>query len=210
MPSPFPPAPPLPWPPQRMASAPVGLPVGTVLAFAGEVTQQATPLWAQGFLVCDGRELPVSQFHELFLVIRYLHSPSAAAGGGTFHLPDLQGYFLRGVDPMGTIDPDYKDRTLPDIADWKTKSHGVGSRQESAFQDHEHSYVPVVLAGATSEGEGGTVGAEPTSTSGVVPKNLTSTETRPINKYVYYIIKYTNHVFPHHLTALSSGVGGGG
>ena len=40
-----------------------------MLAFGGEVTRQATPLWAQGYLVCDGSPLLVSELDELFLMI---------------------------------------------------------------------------------------------------------------------------------------------
>lgn len=203
--SPFPPMPPLPWLPPPLGGAPVTLPVGTVLAFAGPIERQSTPLWAQGYLVCDGSSLPVSQFNELFLAIGYQYSSSE--GGGTFLLPDLRGTFLRGVDPTGTIDLDNQDRKLPD----KDKKQGpnVGSVQQSAFQLHEHDYTPAKPSGATAAGDSGTVGAETSSTSGVVAGPGTSAnETRPINTYVYYIIKYTHGVLPSHLTALRGGAGG--
>jgi microcystin-dependent protein len=208
--TPFPSMPPLPMPPLAAAGAPVALPVGTVLAFAGEVTRQATPLFAQGYLVCDGSPLPVSEFNELFQVIGYQYSPSA--GGGTFHLPDLQGYFLRGVDPAGKIDPDHQDRTLPA----GTAGPSVGSVQQSAFQLHEHDYTPATPSGVTAAGTSGTVGAGTAATSAVVqgsgpyPPRISTQETRPINAYVYYIIKYANLVYSSHLTALPGRVGGGG
>ena len=208
--SPSPPAPPLPGLPPLLAGAPVTLPVGTVLAFAGDVTRQATPLPAQGYLVCDGRALAVSEFYELFLAIGYQYSP--AAGGGSFHLPDLQGTFLRGVDPTGKIDPDHQDRTLPD----GTAGPRVGSVQDSAFQLHEHDYTPAAPSGATAAGNSGTVGAGTTATSAVVqgsgasPPRTSLQETRPVNTYVYYIIKYTNSVLPFHPTALLQGAGGRG
>jgi len=208
--SPFPPVPPLPWLPQPLAGAPVALPVGTVLAFAGVLERQATPLWAQGYLVCDGSPLLVSEFYELFLAIGYQYSQ--AAGGGTFQLPDLQGSFLRGLDPTGKIDPDHGDRKLVN----GTSGPNVGSVQQSAFQLHEHDYAPATPSGATAPGSSGTVGAGTTPTSAVVQGSgkyapLTSEqETRPINTSVYYIIKYTNAVLPPHLTALLGGAGGAG
>lgn len=201
----MPPVPPLPW-----AGAPAAVPVGTVLAFAGDVSRQATPLSARGYLVCDGSEVPVSQFYELFLAIGYQYSPSA--GGGTFHLPDLQGYFLRGVDPAGKTDPDTGDRTLPD----GTKGAVVGSVQPSAFQLHEHDYTPSAPSGATAAGTSGTVGAGTTATSAVVQgggpyKPLTSAqETRPINTAVYYIIKCTTTGSPDHWPAPWGGAVRGG
>ncbi|HWU89496.1 MAG TPA: tail fiber protein [Kofleriaceae bacterium] len=206
MPAPFPPPPPL---PSSLASAQSVLPVGTVLAYAGNVSRQAVPLAMQGYLVCDGSALPVSQFYELFLVIGYQYSPSA--GGGTFHLPDLQGHFLRGLDPAGTTDPDTQARKLPD----GTTGPSVGSVQQSAFQLHEHEYTPAAPSGATTAGTSGTVGAGTTATSAVVQGSgsyppLTSTrETRPVNTAVYYVIKYAHTVFSYHLAALGQ-VGGGG
>ena len=208
--SPLPPAPPLPGLPAPFTGAPVTLPVGSVLAFAGEVARQATPLSAQGYLVCDGRQLAVSEYYELFLAIGYQYSP--AAGGGTFHLPDLQGSFLRGVDPAGKIDPDHQDRTLPD----GTAGPRVGSVQDSAFQLHEHDYTPAAPSGATAVGDSGTVGAGTTATSAVVqgsgayPPRTSQKETRPINTYVYYIIKYTNTVLPFPPTAVLQGAGSRG
>jgi microcystin-dependent protein len=209
--SPFPPMPPLPWLPPPLAGSPVTLPVGSVLAFAGVIERQATPLWAQGYLVCDGSTLLVSEFYELFLAIGYQYSPSD--GGGTFQLPDLRGTFLRGLDPRDppdAIDPDNQDRKL---LNGTTGPH-VGSVQQSAFQLHEHDYAPAAPAGATEAGNKGFVGEGKAATNGVVPGSgkflpLTSAqETRPINTYVYYIIKYTHGVLPSHLTALRGGADG--
>ena len=210
--SPFPPMPPLPWMPPPLAGSPVTLPVGSVIAFAGVIEQQATPLWAQGYLLCDGGTLLVSEFYELFLAIGYQYSPALDPGKsdpGTFQLPDLQGTFLRGVDPTGPrgkIDPDnHKDRALRN----GTTGPNVGSVQQSAFQLHEHDYAPATPSGASEAGDKGTVGPGTSSTSGVVAGPGTSkNETRPINTYVYYIIKYTNAVVPRHLTALLGGTGG--
>ena len=193
--APMPPAPPL---PPGLAAAPAAVPVGTVLAFAGEVAAQAMPLAARGYLVCDGRELAVSEFPELFLAIGYRYSPKA--GESTFCLPDLRGYFLRGVDPDGAVDPDHQDRTLPD----GTSGPNVGSVQHSAFQAHEHDYSPATPSGEAVAGQSGTVGAGTAATSGVVDASGAATaltskvETRPINVYVYYVIRYTSCGSPHH------------
>jgi len=211
--SPFPPVPPLPWLPPPLASSPVTLPVGTVLAFAGVIERQATPLWAQGYLVCDGSSLPVSQFNELFLAIGYQYSSSD--DGGTFLLPDLRGYFLRGLDTRAkddrdNHDPDNDVRKLPSGA----LGPQVGSAQTCALQRHEHSYMPAAPSGATTAGDSGMIGAGTAATTDVVQGNglhapLTSErETRPANIAVHYIIKYTNAVLPSHLTALRNGADG--
>jgi microcystin-dependent protein len=205
-----PPAPPLPWLPSHLTGAPVTQPVGSVIAFAGDIAQQVTPLFAQGYLVCDGSAVLVSEFPELFLVIGYLYS--ASAGGGTFSLPDLRGYFLRGVDPAGTIDPDNQARTRVD----GTTGPLVGSTQPSAFQLHEHDYAPSTPSGATAAGNSGTVGTGTAATSAVVQgggsyaPRTSAQETRPVNLYVYYIIKYTNLVIPRTQLAAVGGLGSGG
>ncbi|HEX4417899.1 MAG TPA: phage tail protein [Kofleriaceae bacterium] len=208
----FPPMPPLPFmrpagPPKDDDDddAPVGVPVGTVLPFAGELSQQVTPLFAQGYLPCDGRQLAIGEYHELFLVIGYQYS--ASAGGGTFQLPDLQGYFLRGVDPAGKTDPDAQSRTRIDGATGPV----VGSVQSSAFQLHQHDYSPASPSGVTAAGNTGTVGAGTTATSAVAQDPSAATpltskaETRPINAYVYFIIKYASRIS----RSLPPGVAGG-
>jgi microcystin-dependent protein len=208
----FPPLPPRPFlRPSTVDDddAVVTVPVGTVLAFAGEPSQQITPLFAQGYLPCDGSELPIGEFHELFLVIGYQYS--AATGTGTFKLPDLRGYFLRGVDPTGVVDPDAQGRTRAAGA-----TSPVGSVQQSAFQLHQHDYGPASPSGATAAGDNGTVGAGTAATTNVVKDSagaapLTSaSETRPINAYVYFIIKYTDCVARVRMPSAPGGVLGGG
>jgi microcystin-dependent protein len=178
------------------------LPVGSVLAFAGDVTRLATPLVVQGFLVCDGRTLLVSEFPDLYDAIGTLYTPSA--GTAFFSLPDLRGYFLRGVDPTGKVDPDNQDRKRADGATGPV----VGSVQQSAFQLHEHEYMQAVNSSGAGQGSGA-VGLASQATTKVVAESggsapLTSAqETRAINFYVYYIIKYTHTVTARHLALLS-------
>ncbi len=94
------------------------VPVGTVCAFA----MRETP---DGWLICDGRELPRSrEFRALFEAI----GTTFGAGDGTttFNLPNLLGMFLRGWDSWGNIDP----------------QRDFGSEQGDAFQAHGHESIP--------------------------------------------------------------------
>jgi microcystin-dependent protein len=185
---PAPPAPPFPYLPPPIAGAPVGVPVGSVIAFAGTLAG-SVPLAAQGWMVCDGTALSTTQYNELFAAIGYQWS--AASGGDTFNLPDLQGYFLRGVDPDGAVD---KDRT----------NRAVGSLQPCALEDHEHDYqkatVTTAVAGDAGAASLVTLSSQPTggAVQGDLPNRVpvSKTETRPVNAYVYYIIKYASAVFP--------------
>ncbi len=198
---PSPPVPPLAPPLGNMA---IGVPAGAVMAFAGKVSgksqdEDTTTLETYGWMVCDGRELDVSAYPELFAAIGYQYSKSS--GGEKFAIPDLRGYFLRGVDEGQGVDPDTKDRYLVN----GTKSTEVGSIQDCALQKHEHNYSQAIAASQPSQQgtEAGTIQALTKPTSGIVPpEGSTQTvftsekETRAKNVYVYFIIKFTNGPFP--------------
>lgn len=72
----------------------LGLPIGTILPYAG-------PNAPNGFLLCDGSELEINQYSVLYGVIgdRY-NGDTALAGLNTFRLPDLRGRFPLGRHNM--------------------------------------------------------------------------------------------------------------
>lgn len=80
------------------------LPVATIVAYWGKVAPE-------GWLMCDGRKIDEKHFELRKLV-----------GEKT---PDLQGYFLRGFDPKGKVDPEGKKRI-------------IGHEQMDQFQTHKH------------------------------------------------------------------------
>jgi microcystin-dependent protein len=72
----------------------LGLPIGAILPYAG-------PNIPFGFLLCDGSELLISQYFDLFQVISTIYNGSAPLlGTDTFRLPDLRGRFPLGRDNM--------------------------------------------------------------------------------------------------------------
>jgi hypothetical protein len=153
-------------------------------------------------MVCDGRKLHRAMYPELFAAIGFRYLTAQESPGAYYRVPDLQGYFLRGVDPVGTVDPDTKKRMTP--AGSQATSPLVGSTQKSAFQAHEHEYTKPMPAG-TTPGQGSPVNmiqTEEGDTTAVVGEKgaadpLTSEqETRPVNVAVYYLIKFTNGGFP--------------
>jgi len=115
-------------------------------------------------------------------------------------VPDMRGLFPRGLDGGRGIDPDAASRQNANSLDGNsapfTVGDVVGSIQEDAFQDHEHSPIPPAVnflvttaAGAAPSGSGN-IGAE--ATTGPASTNLDarfSTETRPTNMYFTFIIK---------------------
>ena len=199
------PIPPLPIPGLGL-TAPTGVPVGTVVAFAGKVESSpsnsssnfVTNLEALGWMVCDGREYKISEYPELFAVLGDLYGGETNENGEVikFKIPDYRGYFLRGVDGGTNNDPDASIRQHP--SQKNTKDDGVGSQQEDALQNHQHPYLqaPPPTGSGNSGKSGQPPPSEPNALTGE-PTNAektvrTSTETRPKNVYVYYIIKYTN------------------
>jgi microcystin-dependent protein len=171
------------------------------VAFLGEVaglgtdTEHASPVEPAGWMVCDGRVLEVSQYRELFAVLGYRYSKTR--GGTTFNLPDLRGYFLRGVDPTGKVDPDTSERKMVD----GSQKAEVGSMQQYALQLHEHELTQATAAAMPSDSgtEAGTVATMTGQTTKVIADTDTvqlqtsAAETRPVNVAVYYLIKFTRY-----------------
>lgn len=149
------------------------VPTGTVLPFVGTNVPD-------GFLFCNGDAYDVSQYPELYAVIGNTY------GGGTtsFQVPDLRGVFLRGLDnrPEG-LDPQY--------------TRSLGSYQADAFQGHYHRFNEGQRDGGADSNNAARITAgvdrekvfEPI-TDGVNGEPRTSSETRPKNIAVNYIIKY--------------------
>jgi microcystin-dependent protein len=190
-----------------------GVPVGTIIAFAGDVN---TPgVLPSGYLVCDGSPIVRSQFPNLFSAIGIAWGQGD--GVNTFNLPDLRGMFMRGVSGGTNNDPDKNLRTP--FNPGGNSGNNVGSLQSEEFKSHNHTQNPhnhIItdpghshLVGSSNnpggsntayEGGGGFLGNRVGTTlvgTGITINNHTATnnpaggaETRPINVYVYYIIKY--------------------
>lgn len=74
--------------------ADLGIPIGAIMPYAGTTA----PF---GFLFCDGSELQVVQYPQLYDVIGERYKGTAAyVGFNTFRLPDLRGRFPMGADNM--------------------------------------------------------------------------------------------------------------
>ena len=75
----------------------LGVPIGTILPFAGVTAPY-------GYLLCDGGEVEISKFRDLYNVIGDVYTPPSyefrGSAGITFVLPDLRGRFALGKDNM--------------------------------------------------------------------------------------------------------------
>jgi microcystin-dependent protein len=95
----------------------VSIPIGAVQAYA---TKEAP----NGWMKCDGTELRIEEYPDLYNAIgdtfNNVNTPE-----GFFCLPDLQGQFVRGWDEDGNVDA----------------QRDFGTLQEDAFQGHKHTFA---------------------------------------------------------------------
>jgi microcystin-dependent protein len=200
-------------------------PVGSIIAYAGRLStpnvnplkdQQDYPTVAQetgltnnveafGWTVCDGKQLYVKDYPELYQALGTLYNQSSDPTDmddkdALFRVPDYRGYFLRGASGSSENDPDQSEREYTNGSSVSGTSDDVGSIQQDALQTHEHTYSETT-ATATNAGDvpGSTLTTEEQvltgePTNNIVPASNTvktsDEETRPKNFYVYYLIKY--------------------
>ena len=165
----------------------INYPVGSVIAYSGDSSTVQDGSW----MLCDGEEISREEYAGLFDVI----GTSWGQGDGerTFELPDLRGVFLRGTDYGANRDPDTHDRF-----NGRNLPGEVGSFQPDAFQAHHHitRFTPNGQRSGNNssnygigaiEGERDGVG-EPSMMEGFGEIRYSS-ETRPVNAYVNWLIK---------------------
>ncbi|CAL2084894.1 Collar domain-containing protein [Tenacibaculum sp. 190524A02b] len=177
-------------------------PVGTVIAFAGNIDSYkniqntttpfvTSPIEAYGWMLCDGTALKAANYPELYAAIGKLYGSSGSGNDLCFNLPDLRGQFLRGI---GTDTASIENRIAPPGG---TKT-GVGSIQKDALQTHQHTYTKPTGAPAPGESSEGTSTVNtnaytgvPTSENDPSSVRVSQYETRPVNTFINYLIKYT-------------------
>lgn len=138
------------------------LPPGAVIAMAANSVPS-------GYLECNGQEVSRITYAALFAAIGT--NWGAGNGSTTFNVPDFRGEFLRGFDNGRGVDV---SRTF---ATW----------QDSQLGQHQHSYYNVQNGGSGwPGGSGGSLLFQNTGLSGGASN---SSETRPRNWAVLYLIK---------------------
>ena len=187
---------------ERLREQLKNLPLGSVIAFPG--VSEEMPL---GWKLCNGGLLPQKGNEQLYKIL----GKGKIYGedeDGSFHLPNYRGLFLRGVDE-GKMQRDHQDRRFSHNNRVRTTTIPIGSYQEHAFNQHDHSGSETIKAGdhfhsfmigirddegpVANHGHGRRTPSS-TGSSGAHKHDVTikaegGPETRPENVYVYWIIK---------------------
>lgn len=135
-------------------------PVGSVMAFAGFSAPK-------GWLMCNGASVEIREYRDLYDVITTTFGSST----GAFNLPDLRGRFVRGFDSGAGNDP----------------GRAFGDVQADALAAHTHTVASNNAGGA---GAGAYLAGSGSTNATVTTSSAGSTETRPKNISMNYIIKY--------------------
>ncbi len=125
-----------------------GVPMGAVMPFAGANAPY-------GYLLCDGSEVEIVKYSDLYDVIGTTYNGAAPLlGAGTFRLPDLRGRFALGKDNMDNagavplVSGGYTDAgggTAGRVADVLAQTLGGGAGQSSVglvlanIPEHSHT-----------------------------------------------------------------------
>jgi len=163
------------------------LPVGTILAFAGTNPENFA---ADGWLVCNGAAFERNAQPELFTAIgTRFGSPSETA----FNLPNLAGMFLRGATGITNNDPDADERTALMAGGAKKKEVGSFQKYGTAPAKNPFKSESISRFNITSSSDQDGCNDPPADyNSGSDDIKTTSggdKETRPVNNYVYFVIK---------------------
>ena len=171
------------------------LPVGSIVAMAGE----ARPV---GYILCDGRSLPIISYPQLYAVLKDTYGGNATS----FNLPDMRGLFLRGWSANNSSnDPDRGSRE---------GGNSIGSDQGDAFASHNHTMqdagnhrhtqtrmredgsgnLKIANDGKDPDASYQTVNTGEAGIHSHTINNRGGNETRPKNVYVAYWIKAKNTV----------------
>jgi microcystin-dependent protein len=149
-----------------------------------------------GFLYCGNTSYLRTDYPALFAKIGTTHGASDSLH---FNVPDRRGRFVRGQDNGSGRDPDTSSLLRPSQASGGNTGDAVGSIQGDAFQDHKHqsnAFHDVFGTGGTLNSLAVAAGASggQNSLTGTASQasisNKTSSESRPINIYTNYFIKY--------------------
>lgn len=189
-----------------------GIPVGAIFAFPSETIPD-------GYLPCEGQEVSISQYPELYKLIGNTFGGSSKI----FNLPDLQGQFVRGLDREGSIDINEKTGDPREIGDlqedslqghqhpipsWSTSGSGSHSHRvfystykvgSNTFVKNDKSVYEIPGNYYNSHSLGGDPG---TDTSGYHSHSIPSTKTGGAENHTYGIVRIGSETRPMNMALI--------
>ena len=158
--------------------------------FVGAVMASALSNIPDGWLLCDGSSLNISQYSDLFSAIGYVFGGS----GSSFNLPDLRERFIRGagaVHSLGTSESD-SNQSHSHAVSLSGGSHGHRLRASGASSSNYWTVTAgTSLYNAYSDGSSGTPMVELSSHShSGDTASQGSSECKPKNLTLVYLIRY--------------------
>ncbi|MDK2956535.1 MAG: hypothetical protein PWQ57_2031 [Desulfovibrionales bacterium] len=154
-----------------------GAPTGAVLAYGASLPPD-------GWLECDGSALSRTTYADLYAVIGTTFGYTSSS---TFKLPDLRGEFLRGWDHGRGVDAD-SSRALGSAQAYAIEN--ITGRFQGVSSEDRVAASGVFRLGSTYAGAGANPQTKYVMEFDASRMVNTSTETRPANTAVMYVMKY--------------------
>lgn len=167
-----------------------GFPIGAIIAFPGNNDPPSKDYWA----LCDGSTCPITgSYAQLFAVIGFANGGSNESG--KFYLPDYRGRFLRGTSYNSGNDPDATSRTSMNVDG--NKGDAVGSVQpfDTSWPTIAFTIELKHLPVSSKESAATLIGSNISRWNGgstTVNFGGGDSESRPLNAYVDFYIKYAD------------------
>ena len=169
-----------------------GFPIGAIIAFPANTDPPRDPPSPQYWALCNGTpQNTTGAYAPLFAVIGYANGGS----GNSFNLPDYRGRFLRGTTYSSKNDPDAGSRTAMNSGG--NTGNAVGSVQGYDTAPSATAFV-IDLPHLPQHQKNNSATAVGTPASNWNGGSVTrawqggDAETRPINAYVLFYIKYAD------------------
>jgi len=183
------------------------VPVGCVISYGGDALGNGVSLQAQGWLFCDGSTISRTTYSTLFAVIGTRHG--GGDGNTTFNLPDYRGRFQRGTSHGTGRDPDIALRVAANpggatgdntgsVQPWATGKPVNANLTTDTCENHTHSIQHVPNDNSSYRIAGSSLAkwtddSATTSAAGAHSHIVNAggdKESRPINAYVDYLIRF--------------------